>query len=460
MLFNSQIFLLVFLPLALGAYYMVAASRVQREWLLIFASLSFYGYWDFRLVPLLVFSVLANWIFSWAFRGGRQRIILVLGITLNLAIIGIFKYADFFAETFAWVGGGTHERWSIVLPLGISFFTFQQISYLADRCKGTAPLYGFREYFLYIAFFPQLIAGPIVRHNQFIPQLTEPPRRDGLSERLSRGVAMLTMGLVKKVVLADTAARIADPLFAAAGTAPLSLVDAWVAMAAFTVQIYFDFSGYSDMAIGLALMFGLTLPVNFNAPYRAASIQEFWRRWHMTLSQFLRDYLYIPLGGNRFGPTRQALAVVATMFLGGLWHGAGWTFVAWGLWHGVGLSVHAVWQRLGLRMPFLPGWALTLLFVMASWVLFRAADFGDAAGILASLVGGNGVSFAWGDYGANTAMLAVAALVALLGPTSQDAILKYRYDKAWVAAPVALALVALTIEVGSKAHLEFIYFQF
>lgn len=460
MLFNSQIFLLIFLPLALAAYYLVADSRVQREWLLILASLLFYGYWDFRLVPLLLFSVLANWLFSWAFRGGRQRIVLVLGITLNLAIIGIFKYADFFAETFAWVGGGTHERWNIVLPLGISFFTFQQISYLADRYRGTAPLYGFREYFLYIAFFPQLIAGPIVRHNQFIPQLTEPPRRDGLSERLSRGVAMLTMGLVKKVVLADTAARIADPLFAAAGTAPLSLVDAWMAMAAFTVQIYFDFSGYSDMAIGLALMFGLTLPVNFNAPYRAASIQEFWRRWHMTLSQFLRDYLYIPLGGSRFGLSRHAFAVVATMFLGGLWHGAGWTFVAWGLWHGVGLSVHAVWQRLGLRMPFLPAWALTLLFVMVSWVLFRAADFGDAAVILTSLVGGNGVSFVWGDYGANTAMLAVAALVALFGPTSQDAVLKYRYDKAWVAAPVALALVALTIEVGSKAHLEFIYFQF
>ncbi len=366
MLFNSQLFLLVFLPLALGAYYLSARSRARREWLLIAASLVFYGYWDYRLVPLLVFSVVANWLFSWAFRGGRHRAIVILGIALNLAIIGVFKYADFFADSFAWLAGGAHERWNIVLPLGISFFTFQQISYLADRYRGTAPLYGFREYFLYVAFFPQLIAGPIVRHNQFIPQLAEPPGRDGLAERLSRGAAMLTMGLVKKVVIADTAARIADPLFAAAGTAPLSLVDAWMAIAAFTVQIYFDFSGYSDMAIGLALMFGFTLPVNFNAPYRAASIQEFWRRWHMTLSQFLRDYLYIPLGGSRFGPSRQVMAAVATMFLGGLWHGAGWTFVAWGLWHGAGLALHAVWHRTGRSMSYVPGWTLTMLFEMVS----------------------------------------------------------------------------------------------
>lgn len=460
MLFNSQLFLLAFLPLTLCAYYACAGSRAGREWLLIVASLIFYGYWEPRLLPLLAGSVAANWLFSRLFERRSHRAVVVFGIALNLGIIGVFKYADFFAGTVAWLSGGTHEPWNIILPLGISFFTFQQISYLADRQRGTAPLYGFREYFLYVCFFSQLIAGPIVRHNELIPQLALDVRRDGLSERLSRGATMLTMGLFKKVVLADGAARIADPLFAGAASGPLSFVDAWTATAAFTAQIYFDFSGYSDMAIGLALMFGFVLPVNFDAPYRAVSIRDFWRRWHITLSHFLRDYLYIPLGGNRFGPVRQALAAIATMFLGGLWHGAGWTFVVWGLWHGAGLTANAAWHRAGMAMPAVAGWAVTLVFVMLSWVLFRAADFGTAAGILSSLFGGSGLTGAWGGYEASPWILAFAAAVALIGPTSQDAILKYRYDRPWVAAPAALALILLAIEVGSGPHLEFIYFQF
>ncbi len=460
MFFNSQLFLLVFLPVALLAYYACRGNRAGREWLLILASLIFYGYWEIRLVPLLVFSVAANWAFSWLFQRRISGVVVVLGIALNLAIIGVFKYADFLAGSVAWLAGGAHEPWSIILPLGISFFTFQQISYLADRHRGTAPLYGFREYFLYVSFFPQLIAGPIVRHNEFIPQLVAAVDRDGLQERLSRGSAMLVVGLVKKVVLADSAARIADPLFEAAGKGALSFVDAWMATAAFTFQIYFDFSGYSDMAIGLALMFGFTLPVNFNAPYRAGSIQDFWRRWHMTLSHFLRDYLYIPLGGSRFGARRQMMAAIATMFLGGLWHGAGWTFVAWGMWHGAGLAANAAWRRAGMAMPLALAWVLTMLFVMVSWVLFRAADFGTAAGMIHSLFGGNGLALVWGDYGANPIVLAAAAAVALIGPTSQDSVLNYRFGRPWIAVPAALAFVLLAIEVGSKAHPEFIYFQF
>jgi D-alanyl-lipoteichoic acid acyltransferase DltB (MBOAT superfamily) len=452
MLFNSQIFLLVFLPLTLLAYYGLAAERARREWLLIFASLLFYGYWDYRLVPLLVFSVIANWLFSWSLRGRGQRTIVSLGIALNLAIIGFFKYADFFADTLAWATGGQHQPWNIILPLGISFFTFQQISYLADRHKGDAPLYGFREYFVYIAFFPQLIAGPIVRHNQFIYQLKEAPTRNGLHERLSRGATMLAIGLFKKVVIADTAARIADPLFEAASLGALTFADAWIATLAFTFQIYFDFSGYSDMAIGLALMFGFTLPINFDTPYRATSIRDFWRRWHITLSRFLRDYLYIELGGNRFGPLRQALAGAVTMFLGGLWHGAGWTFVAWGTMHGLGLAGHAAWRRSGLALPRVAGWALTMLFVMASWVLFRAADFGDAAGILYSLFGGNGVSLALGDYGAHLGILGLAALLAVVDPSHPRILLERDYAKPWIAVAVGLALVALAIEVGSETH--------
>ena len=461
MLFNSQLFLLAFLPLTLIAYYRLANDRPAREWLLIAASLIFYGYWDFRLVPLLVGSIIANWLFALCFRGTSHKAIVILGVALNLFIIGVFKYTDFFAGSLSWLVGAQHSPWNIILPLGISFFTFQQISYLADRYKGEAPLYGFREYFLYVCFFPQLIAGPIVRHHQLIYQLAEPPKREGLYERLSRGASLLAIGLVKKIFIADSAARIAEPLFASAGTAALSAIDAWVATLAFTFQIYFDFSGYSDMAIGLALMFGLRLPVNFNVPYRATSIREFWRRWHITLSQFLRDYLYIPLGGRRHGWLMQSLALILTMFLGGLWHGAGWTFVVWGLMHGLGLAVHAWWSKLvRVELPGWAGWALTMIFVMAGWVLFRAADFPTALSMLTSLVGGNGFAGPAGAYGAHPAILALAAAVALIGPSSQRAALERGYDKPQVAFAVALILTLCVIKAGSSVHPEFIYFQF
>ncbi len=461
MLFNSQAFLLVFLPVTLAGYYLFAKHRAQREWFLICASLFFYGYWDYRLLPLLIFSICANWLFAKSIRAHGRKGVFAAGIGLNLLLIGVFKYADFFASSLAWLFGEQHTPWNIILPLGISFFTFQQISYLADRYKGEAPEYGFREYALYVSFFPQLIAGPIVRHNELIYQLDAPPDRPGMHERLSRGATLLAIGLVKKVLIADTAARISDPLFASAATASLSLVDAWVAALAFTFQIYFDFSGYSDMAIGLALMFGLRLPFNFNVPYRATTIREFWRRWHMTLSHFLRDYLYIPLGGGRHGLKRQSIALTVTMFLGGLWHGAGWTFVAWGLMHGFGLAAHAWWSRLSkLRMPAPVAWAVTMLFVITGWVLFRAESFGEAMSVMESMFGFNGFSLEAAEYGGPAYILLVGAAVALIGPSSQDVALERRYDTPWAAFATASALVVCAILVGSGDHAEFIYFQF
>ena len=461
MLFNSQIFLLLFLPLTLAAYYLFAQQRAWREWLLIGASLFFYGYWDYRLLPLLVFSIVANWFFAnWIEAHGR-RAVFVAGIALNLFVIGVFKYADFFAGSLAWLFGEQHTPWNIILPLGISFFTFQQISYLADRYKGEAPEYGFREYFLYVSFFPQLIAGPIVRHNELIYQLDAPPDRPGMYERLSRGAMLLAIGLVKKVLIADTAARIVDPLFAEAATKTLSLVDAWMAALAFTIQIYFDFSGYSDMAIGLALMFGLRLPFNFNVPYRATTIREFWRRWHMTLSHFLRDYLYIPLGGGHHGLKRQSVALTITMFLGGLWHGAGWTFVAWGLMHGAGLAAHAWWDKLSrFRMPAPAAWMLTMVFVIAGWVLFRATSFTEAVSVMQSMFGLNGLGLEAAKYGAPWYIVPIGAAIALIGPSSQEVALERDYDKPWAAFVTATAFVVCVILVGSGDHPEFIYFQF
>jgi D-alanyl-lipoteichoic acid acyltransferase DltB (MBOAT superfamily) len=351
-----------------------------------------------------------------------------------------------------------HQPWDIVLPLGISFFTFQKISYLVDLRRGDRHVYGLLEFAAFVTFFPQLIAGPLVRHNEIIPQFALPPRRPEMWENLARGAALFLIGLAKKSAIADTVALVCDPVYArvAAGAHP-SMAEAWAAAGTYMLQIYFDFSGYSDMAIGMGMMFGLRLPMNFAGPYRAASIREFWRRWHMTLSRFLRDYVYIPLGGNRAGPGHQAVNVVATMLLGGLWHGAAWTFVAWGGLHGLALAANSAWDRAGLRMPRLIGWLVTTLFVLLGWVLFRSPDFATASRIFAGLAGAGGVGHLHVD---NALLVAAAVAIALLLPTSQDFALKWLQPSRWLAIPAAVALVFLLLLVGGRVPNEFIYFQF
>ena len=459
MLFNSQIFLLGFLPLTVIGFYVAASSRAARTWLLVAASIVFYGYWDYRLVPLLVGSVCANWLLARACSAVSIRWIVAVGIVLNLSLLGLFKYADFFADTIAAVTGSQHDAWNITLPLGISFFTFQQISYLIELRRGDAPRYRFRDYFLYVAFFPQLIAGPIVRHNELIFQFDLSPLREGLYERISRGVFLLAIGLVKKVFVADELARIVDPLFVAAADGKVVTgAEAWSAAAGFSLQIYFDFSAYSDMAIGLALILGFTLPVNFNAPYRATTIREFWRRWHMTLSRFLRDYLYIPLGGNRSGRVREGLALATTMLLGGLWHGAGWTFVIWGGLHGLALATNHMWTRWGRPLPVSAGWALTFLFVMLAFVVFRAENLGAAQAIITSLTLANGVGTA--PETKVIVLVSGALLATLIFPTSQKLALELLSPHPLFAIVTSAALVIVLLFVGSDQNAEFIYFQF
>ncbi|MEX2614595.1 MAG: MBOAT family protein [Alphaproteobacteria bacterium] len=460
MLFHSQVFLALFLPVALIGYHRMAASRDLRICWLIAASLFFYGYWDYRLLPLLAGSIAMNWLLVRLHYRWRLRYLIGIGVFLNLGLIGVFKYADFAASSIAWIAGGQHENWSIILPLGISFFTFQQISYIVDVSRGDAPRYRFHEYALYVSFFPQLIAGPIIRHNEIIFQFDADPRQGPVHENLSRGAMLLLCGLVKKLFIADRLALIANPVFgAAADGATATFADSWMACLAFGLQIYFDFSGYSDMAIGLALMFGLVLPINFNVPYRAASIGDFWRRWHMTLSRFLRDYLYIPLGGNRFGPARQALALAVTMLLGGLWHGAAWTFVVWGGLHGAALGIYHLWRNAGYRMPAAAGWLVTMLFVFATWVIFRAETFPAAWGMLNSMAGLNGLTGALTDLTANW-IIPVAFLVAALGPTSQMLVHARLHPNRMIAVAGGLALAAIVLHVGGESGQEFIYFQF
>ena len=458
MLFNSTIFVLVFLPLTLAAYYLLAASRTWRLLALASASLVFYGFWDVRFLPLLAGSVVINWLIAWLYMRRRLVVLPLAGVAVNLGLLGLFKYADFLTGPLAAVFGQDHSGFDIILPIGISFFTFQQISYLVDLKRGQAKLYPLLDYFVFVTFFPQLIAGPIVRHHEIIGQFALPPRRDLVWENLSRGSLLFIVGLIKKVVFADQLALIADPLFGAAAMGrALSFSEAWIGDLAFSLQIYFDFSGYSDMAIGLGLMCGFRLPVNFNAPYRATSIRDFWRRWHITLSRFLRDYVYIPLGGNRQGRRRQAINVVLTMLLGGLWHGAAWTFVVWGGLHGLALAIAGQWQRAGRAMPPIWGWALTMVFLTFTWALFRAENFGAAASFMGSMIGLHGFGPAvveefW--------LIPVGLGLVLLTPTSQSLVFCNLQPSRWLAGGVAAALVFVVIMIGSSPHNEFIYFQF
>jgi alginate O-acetyltransferase complex protein AlgI len=459
LLFSSQLFILLFLPLALALYHALAGDYRARLWTLTLASFAFYGWWDLRFLPLLVAAITLNWGLGHIYmRLGRPRWLIVAGVAFHLALLGFFKYANFFADAVAAMTGAEHQRWTIVLPLAISFFTFQQISYLVDLKRGQAPTYSWLEYTAYIVFFPHLIAGPIVRHNELIGQFAAHPHRDGSLETAARGLLLFVLGLVKKVFFADELAEVANPVFdgALAGTVPAS-ADAWLGALGYTLQLYFDFSAYSDMAIGLGAMFGLRLPINFDQPYRAVSIREFWRRWHMTLSRFFRDYLYIPLGGNRGGFAMTCGLVLLTMTLCGLWHGAGWTFIAWGALHGLAIVGSRVWGLTGIRVPALAGWALTMLFVVVGWVLFRAETFASAWRVLAGMAG-QGAGDA--NPAEGWAFVAIGAACALFGPTNISWADRRLAPRKSLAVLAAFALFVVTLRVGQGRGLDFIYFQF
>ncbi|GAU84013.1 MBOAT family protein [Bosea sp. BIWAKO-01] len=457
MLFNSFVFLLGFLPLALALHWLVERFQPSlRLPVLALLSFVFYGYWDWRFVPLLAFSILLNWWIAEAFLKTKRSGLISLAIALNLAVLALFKYFNFFAEITSMVPGLPAPKLDLALPLGISFFTFHHVMYLTDLRRGEAPRYDLVRYALYIAFFPQVLAGPLVRWREIMHQFDERPYlRSDAAERIARGLMLLTAGLAKKVLLGDPLAEYANPVFAAAAAGQaVSVVEAWQATLAFTFQIYFDFSGYTDMALGLALLFGIVLPQNFDVPYRSVSIQDFWRRWHMTLSRFLRDYLYIWMGGSRRGLPTQIWALFATMALGGLWHGAGLTFIAWGVAHGLALIVCLLWRRAKLPMPALLGWALTLLFVTLSWVLFRASSFPAALTIYKGLFG-----FAPIGSGFKWRALLPAAAFAMIGPTAWAMV--HRLPPArWIAVLTAVLFVLVLFKIGDDANYEFIYFQF
>jgi alginate O-acetyltransferase complex protein AlgI len=400
MLFNSPVFLLLFLPIALSAFFLAArlGGRKAAVAALLVASLAFYAYSSLFNFGLFAASVTVNFALGYAIARARlsARAWLVAGIVLNLCFIGFFKYSGLLLATTNDLLSTSFIVPHILLPVGISFYTFEQISYLLETRERGQPERSFARYALFASFFPHLIAGPIIRPHQLLPQFSRPGFGRFSWASFAVGATFLLFGLFKKTILADGSAVYSTPVFAAAhgGTAP-GFLNAWGAGLAYAFQIYFDFSGYSDMAIGLGLMFGISLPFNFASPYKAESIIEFWRTWHMTLSRFLRDYVYIPLGGNRRGRWRRYVNIMLTMLIGGLWHGANWTFLAWGGLHGLYLLLNHAWQGLrGSRRPTRLGrWAgrlLTFAAVIVAWVFFRAESFGAARRMLEGMVGFHG----------------------------------------------------------------------
>ena len=402
MLFNSDQFLFEFLPAVLVGFFairMLMGGRAAQYWLAA-GSLVFYASAGLTLLPPLLASAVTNFMIGRALarraaNGQNRGAILFLGVAFDLSLLGYFKYAAFIAGNLDTLGFSFAIP-HISLPLGISFYTFTQIAFLVDASRGQAAEYDFPRYLLFVSFFPHLIAGPIIHHKQMMPQLTPEKLNERKLDNAPRAIMLFAIGLAKKVLLADGFARLATPVFTAANQhSPPGLISAWGGMLSYTFQIYFDFSGYSDMALGLALLFGVTLPVNFLAPYKSENIIEFWRTWHITLSAFLRDYLYIPLGGNRKGKVRRYLNLMLTMTIGGLWHGAGWTFVLWGALHGFYLLLNHAW-RLNAKprgWSLSPGLAkgLTFFAVALAWVLFRADTMHAAYSVYAGLIGLNGI---------------------------------------------------------------------
>ena len=460
MLYNSFEFILVFLPLSLLLYFGAAAvSRGLANGVLCALSLVFYAWWDWRNLFVLVGSILVNFVVGALIRQRASKPILVTGVALNLAVLGYFKYANFFLANVSTLTGYAFAPLAIALPLGISFFTFTQIAFLVDCHRGLATELDLTRYVLFVTFFPHLIAGPIVHHGQLMPQFSTERAKRWNPGNVHPGLAFFTLGLFKKVAIADAVAPWANGVFDAPGAA--EFLDAWRGALAYTMQLYFDFSGYSDMAIGLGLLFNVRLPDNFNAPYRATSIADFWRRWHMTLSRFLRDYLYIPLGGNRLGEGRRGVNVLVTMLLGGIWHGAGWTFAIWGLYHGVLLVAQRLWSGRHGQLPAIPARALTFLAVVVGWVLFRAKTVHNAGSMLRGMVGGGGL----GDAAHSTQWVVLAALLVFVNvvPTTKHWI-ETRALNAWRALALGtlffLALLLMRNSLLTRTPSPFIYFQF
>jgi len=460
MLFNDYPFLLVFLPAALLIARLADPYPQVRIGVLVALSLAFYAWGSPSFIVLLIASIAINWAASVAYGRVKWKAVLTLVIVLDLAVLALFKYANFLLANLGLALGAKLPSLDIGLPLGISFFTFHHIMYLVDLKRGKAPLYALDRYALYIAFFPQAIAGPLARWSEVMHQFGRQVYAPGWQRQFCIAACFIALGLFEKVVIADSIAHLLDPIYALAAEGPLASGDAWLAFC-FSFQILFDFSGYSDMAVGLGLLFGVQLPYNFNAPLRSTNIQDFWQRWHITLMLFLRDYVFYPLVNTRLLPRRLLPvqffgAMMITMALCGLWHGASWTFVLWGVLHGLALVACALWRRYGPDFPSWLGWALTVLFVLATGVVFRAGSVEAAWHVFVGLAQPLPL-----DRGKHLWPLILAPLFAFLLPASQDIVgALTRRPNPWLAGLLGLVLFALLLHMGGRDLHEFVYFKF
>lgn len=486
MLFNSYVFIFLFLPFTFFIYFYLNKKRmtVASKGFLVLASLFFYAWWDIVYLPLILVSMLFNYLLGRELSGYQAnrrsysaKTLLGMGVFFNLALLGYFKYSDFFIINVNRLIENDIPLMHLALPLAISFYTFQQIAYLVDSYRAETKEYDFLNYAVFVTFFPQLIAGPIVHHAEMMPQFEVLKNKVMNYRNIALGLFIFFMGLFKKVAIADTFAVWATQGFDVAKH--LNMLEAWITSLSYTFQLYFDFSGYTDMAIGIALLFNIKLPMNFFSPYKATSIQDFWRRWHITLSRFLKDYIYIPLGGNRKGEIRTYTNLFTTFLLGGIWHGAGWTFVLWGMLHGGALVLHRFWQNIGFKMPTLLAWFITFNFINIAWVFFRAINFESAMKVLAGMFGGTfampvfflpyfefiqnmGISFTpkWSDLYQNDSMiwlwLFAGFFVVLSLPNSMQWKKKFKPNAWYLTLTVLLSLTVFMLYRKS----EFIYFNF
>ncbi len=482
MLFNSYVYIFAFLPLVWSLY---VGSRILgfqslKTILLIFASIAYYAYWNPWHLLLLLPSVGVNYFLGSSLAKRPSSKLLSVGIILNLLPLLFFKYFNFLAENLALLLGSEATAHHYALPLAISFFTFQQIAFLVDSYKGIAKEYDFLRYCLFVVFFPQLIAGPIVHHQEMMPQFSRQQEELPKPNVFAQGIFLFVIGLGKKVIIADSLSPYVQSGFDAGHS--LNFLEAWFACLSYTLQLYFDFSGYSDMALGSALLFGIRLPINFNSPYKSRNIQEFWRRWHCTLGRWLKDYVYVPLGGNRGSTAHITRNLMLTFIIGGIWHGAGWNFLIWGTLHGAAMVLHRFCALFSLRFPALLSWILTMLLVMISWVFFRATSFSIAVRNLESMFpaalfnpmewipsctkfiqrSSNSPAELIPHLTANPLVLGaciiIAVLIAICAPNSNQIVERFdrfpRMSAVFAAAVFALSLLLL------ERQSEFLYFQF
>ena len=484
MLFNSFIFVLAFFPLVAGMYFFLNSRRLvlaAKAWL-VMASLFFYAYWKLSFLPIILISILVNHVFgvylSRRFKRAvkdtddqpqlGRKLILTLGVLFNVLLLGYFKYSDFLIDNINTLFHSLIPLPAITLPLGISFFTFQQIGYLVDSYHRETKEYDFLNYTLFVTFFPQLIAGPIVHHKDMMPQFARLKNALVNWENIYIGLFIFALGFFKKVAVADTFAVWVNQGFS--HPTDLNFVAAWKTSICYTIQLYFDFSGYTDMAIGAARVLNIRIAQNFNAPYLALNIQDFWRRWHMTLGAFLRDYIYLPLGGNRKGKIRTYLNLFLTFLLAGIWHGAGWTYIIWGILHGLALCVHRFWRNLGMSFPKPVSWVITFIFVNAAWVVFRAENFHEALAVwqgmidfpssfkaVSKMINLKGYSF--------VQFITVGCLVAyvlqdVFVRTTQEWAACLRPNILWSMVSGSAFAICFFLMMNQNRFSEFIYFQF